>query len=169
MNMIHEMMWWRNKWPPPPPTQLCGDLPCTGDDCGVPKGWEERTLFYSKDYRLHRESDDYGVPKGWEESTCHFEPKVSPMHEDEETMPMEEEQEQEMEEGDDDPHLDLERDQEVQAYNHVMDHEFVHMPAYDPNLLEKIGMDTEFTIKLKVVGWENVALIDKQGSRILTI
>jgi hypothetical protein len=129
--MIHKMIWWRNKWPPPPPTQLCGDLPCAGDDCGVPKGWEEKTLFCSKDYRLHRESDDCGVPKGWEESTCRFEPKE--MHEDEETMPMEEEQEQEMEEGDDDPHLGLERDQEVQAYNHVMDCEFVHMPAYDPD------------------------------------
>jgi hypothetical protein len=29
----------------------------------------------------------------------------------------------------------------MQEYNHVKDREFVHMPAYDPDLLEKIGMD----------------------------
>ena len=40
------------------------------------------------------------------------------MHEDEETVPMEEEvqeQQQPMEEGDDDPHLDLEGAREMQA------------------------------------------------------
>ena len=50
-----------------------------------------------------------------------------------------------MEEGDDDPHLDLEGAREMQAYNLIMNHEFIHMPAYDPDLLQKIGMDTEFT------------------------
>jgi hypothetical protein len=45
------------------------------------------------------------------------------------------EQEQLMEEGDDDPHLDLEGDQEMQAYNLIKNHEFVHMPAYDLDFL----------------------------------
>jgi hypothetical protein len=53
--VIHEMTWWHNKWPPLPPAQVHGDLPCVGDDCSVPKGWEERTLFCSEDYRLYRE------------------------------------------------------------------------------------------------------------------
>ena len=80
-------------------------------------------------------------------NTCVSKPKESPMHEEEETEPMEkeQEQEQEMEEGDDDPHLDLEEDQETQVYNHVKDHEFVHTPVYDPDLLDKIGMDIKFT------------------------
>ena len=80
-------------------------------------------------------------------STHVSEPEESPMHEEEETDPTEEEQEQkqEMAEGDDDPHLDLEGDREMQAYNHVMDHEFIHTLAYDPDLLKKIGMDIEFT------------------------
>jgi hypothetical protein len=91
------------------------------------------------------------------------------MHEEEETKPAEEEQEQEMEECDDDPHLDLEGDWEMQAYNHVKDSEFIHTPAYDPELLEIIGMDTEFTTIWKVIGWENIAPIDEQGSHILTI
>ena len=94
------------------------------------------------------------------------------MHEDEETVPTEEEeqeQEQPMEEGDDDPHLDLEGTQETQVYNLIKNHEFVHTPAYDPDLLQKIGMDTEFTTIWKAVGWENVAPIDELGSRLLTI
>ena len=69
----------------------------------------------------------------------------SPMHEEEETEPMEEqeeEQEQPMEEGDVDPHLGLEGDRETQAYNHIKNREFIHTPAYDPNLLQKIRMDT---------------------------
>ena len=75
------------------------------------------------------------------------------MHEDKEKVPMEaEEQEQPMEEGDDDPHLDLEGARETQVYNLIKNHEFVHTPAYDPDLLQKIGMDTEFTTIWKAVG-----------------
>ena len=90
------------------------------------------------------------------------------MHEEEETEPMEE-QEQPMEEGDDGPHLDLEGDREMQAYNLIKNHEFVHMPAYDPDLLQKIGMDTEFTTIWKAVGWEKVATVDELGHRILML
>jgi hypothetical protein len=102
-------------------------------------------------------------------STRRSEPEESLMHEDDETVPTEEEQEQEMEEGDDDPHLDLDGDQEVQAYNHIKDYEFVYAPTYDTNLLKKIGMDIEFTTIWKAIGWENIAPVDEQGSRILTI
>ena len=92
------------------------------------------------------------------------------MHEDEETVPTEEEeQEQPMEEGDDDPHLDLEGAREMQAYNLIQNHEFIHMPAYDPDLLQKIGMDTEFATIWKAIGWENVAPVDELGSCLLTI
>ena len=74
-----------------------------------------------------------------------------------------------MEEGDDDAHLDLEGDREMQAYNLIKNHKFVHMPTYDPDLLQKIGMDTEFATIWKAVGWENVAPVDELGSRFLTI
>ena len=40
---------------------------------------------------------------------------------------------------------------------------------YDPDLLQKIGMDIEFATIWKVVGWENIAPIEEQGSRLLTI
>jgi len=103
-------------------------------------------------------------------SMRHTEPKESPIHEDEKTVPMEEEQqEQLMEEGDNDPYLDLEGEWEMQAYNHVKNREFIHTLEYDPDLLEKIGMNTEFTTIWKVIGWENIAPIDEQGSRLLMI
>jgi hypothetical protein len=52
MKVIHKTTWWCNKWLPPPPAQVHSDLPCAGGDYGVPKGWEERTLFCSEDCRL---------------------------------------------------------------------------------------------------------------------
>ena len=70
------------------------------------------------------------------------------MHE-EEIEPMEE-QEQPME-----------GDRELQAYNLIKNREFIHTPAYDPDLLQKIGMGTEFATIWKVVGWENVATINE--------
>ena len=94
------------------------------------------------------------------------------MHKDEETEPteeQEEEQEQPMEEGNDDPHLELEGEREMQVYNLIKNCEFIHTPAYHPDLLEKIGMATEFTTIWKAIGWENVAPVDEQGSRLLTI
>ena len=97
------------------------------------------------------------------------EPEKSPMHEDEETVPTKEEQEQPMEDGDDDPHLDLEGDQQMQVYNLIKNCEFIHTPAYDPDLLQKIGMDTEFATIQKAVGWQNVAPVDELDSRLLTI
>ena len=57
----------------------------------------------------------------------------------------EQEQERPMEVEDDAPYLDLEGDWETQAYTLIKDCEFVHMPVYDPDLLEKIGMDVEFS------------------------
>ena len=57
----------------------------------------------------------------------------------------------------------------MQAYNLIKNCEFIHMPVYDPDLLQKIGMDTEFTTIWKVVGWENVAPVDELGSCLLTI
>ena len=43
------------------------------------------------------------------------------------------------------------------------------MLAYDPDLLQKIGMDTEFATIWKAIGWENIVPIDELGSRLLTI
>ena len=81
-------------------------------------------------------------------SARYTEPEESTMHEDKKMVPTEEEQEQEqpMEEGDDDPYLDLEGEQEMQVYNLIKNHEFVHTPTYHPDLLKKTGMDSKSAI-----------------------
>ena len=72
-------------------------------------------------------------------------------------------------EEDDDPHLNLEGDQETQAYNLVKNREFILMPFYDPAILQAIGMDVEFTSVWKAIGWEEVNHVWEQGSCLLTI
>ena len=46
---------------------------------------------------------------------------------------------------------------------------FILTPAYDPALLCSTGMDTEFEIIFRTVGWENVWQIDESGSKLLTL
>jgi hypothetical protein len=67
------------------------------------------------------------------------------------------------------PYLDFEEDQEIQAYNLIKSHVFIHMPTYDPNLLQKISMDTEFATIWRTIGWENINPMDEMGSHHLTI
>jgi hypothetical protein len=80
-------------------------------------------------------------------SSRYTEQEESPMHEEVEHTEEQEEEHvhhaQEVEE-EDEPHLDLERGWEMEAYHLVKDHEFNHTPTYDADFLEAIGMDTEF-------------------------
>ena len=46
---------------------------------------------------------------------------------------------------DDASYLDLRDDRERQAYAMIKNQSFGHTRAFDPNLLEKIGMDVDFT------------------------
>jgi hypothetical protein len=43
-----------------------------------------------------------------------------------------------------DSDLDLACDREIQAYRMLKDRSFAHTRAYDPELLQKIGMDVDF-------------------------
>ena len=91
------------------------------------------------------------------------------MHE--ETVPTEEqeqEQGQPMEE-DDEPHLDLERGRDMEAYHLIKDNELEPTPLYDPMPLKAIGMDVEFASIWKAVGWEEIDPVWEEGSRLLTI
>jgi hypothetical protein len=96
------------------------------------------------------------------------------MQEDEETKPMEEQEEQVQEQGqsmeeEDEPHLDLERGQEMEAYNLIKNRVFEPTPLYDFVLLQAIGMEDEFIAIWKAVGWEEIDPIWEEGSRLLTI
>ena len=57
---------------------------------------------------------------------------------------------------DDAPYLNLQDDHERQAYTMIKNRSFGHTRAFNPDLLEKIGMDIDFTLR-------------ENGSRLLTI
>jgi len=44
-----------------------------------------------------------------------------------------------------------------------------HTRAFDPNLLEKTGMDIDFANVWHAVGWDDFLPIEENGSRVLTI
>ena len=68
-----------------------------------------------------------------------------------------------------DADLDLVDDQERQAYYMPRDREYTHTREYSLELLEKIGMDTNFRAIWKVVGWQRFAMVDEPGSCSLTL
>ena len=87
---------------------------------------------------------------------------------DEQEEPMEEHtaelQAEDMEIDDEDaPYLDL------QAYAMIKRRSFGHTRAFDPDLLEKTGMDIYFASVWHAVGWEGFASVEENGSRLLTI
>ena len=71
-------------------------------------------------------------------------------------------------EEDDEPHLDLERGREMEAYHLIKDRKFEPTPLYDPALLKAIGMDVEFVSIWKAIGWEEIDPIWEEGSHLLT-
>ena len=70
---------------------------------------------------------------------------------------------------DDAPYLDLHDDCERQAYAMIKNQSFGHTRAFDPDLLEKTGMDVDFTRVWHAVGWDGFVPVEENGSRLLTI
>jgi hypothetical protein len=106
--------------------------------------------------------------RSYASSSSHYtECEESPMQEDEENEPTEE-QGQSVEE-EDEPYLDLEGGQEMEAYHLIKDHEFEPTPMYNPTLLQATGMDNEFTSIWQAVGWEEIDPLFKEGPCLLTI
>ena len=64
--------------------------------------------------------------------------------------------------------LKLHDDTEKDIYKKLKTQRFVLTPAYDPALLQTIGMNTEFETIFKAVGWEDVWEINELGSKLLT-
>ena len=55
---------------------------------------------------------------------------------------------------DDAPYLDLRYDCERQAYAMIKNRSFGHTRAFDPDLLEKTGMDVDFARVWHAIGWD---------------
>ena len=66
-------------------------------------------------------------------------------------------------------YLDLRDDRDRQAYAMLKRQSFGHTQAFDPDLLEKTGMDIDFAFVWHAVGWEGFASVEENGSRLLTI
>ena len=82
----------------------------------------------------------------------------------------EEPQDEDMEIDEDDaPYLDLRDDRERQAYAMIKYRSFGHTIAFDPDLLEKAGMDVDFARVWHADGWDDFVPIEENGSRLLTI
>ena len=70
---------------------------------------------------------------------------------------------------DDAPYLDLRGDSERQAYTMIKHRSFGHTRVFDPELLEKTGMDIDFARVWHVVGWDGFVPVEENGSCLLTI
>ena len=70
---------------------------------------------------------------------------------------------------DDAPYLDLRDDRERQASAMIKNRSFGHTRAFDPDLLEKIGMDVDFARVWHAVGWDGFVPVEENGSCLLTI
>ena len=65
--------------------------------------------------------------------------------------------------------LDLRDDRGRQAYAMIKNRSFGHTRAFDPDLLEKTGMDVDFARVWHAVGWDGFVPVEENGSRLLTI
>ena len=65
-------------------------------------------------------------------------------------------------------HLKFRNKTKKDTYTKLKTRRFILTPAYDPALLCSTGMDTEFEIIFRTIGWGNVLQIDEPGSKLLT-
>ena len=66
-------------------------------------------------------------------------------------------------------YLDLRDDRKRQAYAMIKNRSFGHTKAFDPDLLEKTGMDVDFARVWHAVGWDGFVPVEENGSRLPTI
>jgi hypothetical protein len=59
------------------------------------------------------------------------------------------------------PYLDLREDHERQAYTILKRRDFGHTKAFDPDLLEKTGMDLDFAHIWNAVGWDGFVPVEE--------
>jgi hypothetical protein len=54
-----------------------------------------------------------------------------------------------------DNQIKFEDDREKEIYKKLKDRKFTHTPAFDLDLLQSIGMDSELDLIFRNVGWED--------------
>jgi hypothetical protein len=68
-----------------------------------------------------------------------------------------------------DNQIKFQDDQEKEVYKLLKDKKFTSTPVMDPNLLHTIGMDSEFQLIFRNIGWEDVRTITENDCRLLII
>ena len=63
-------------------------------------------------------------------------------------------------------HLKLRNKTEKEAYKQLKTQRFILTHAYDTALLQSTGMNIEFEIIFKTIGWENAWEINESGSKL---
>jgi hypothetical protein len=58
---------------------------------------------------------------------------------------------------------------QVEILNMVKTKEFTHTLIFDNTLLHETGMDSEFELIFRMIGWEDASEITEQGSKLLTM
>ncbi|CAN6281989.1 unnamed protein product [Urochloa humidicola] len=58
---------------------------------------------------------------------------------------------------------------QTEIFNVVKLKEFTHTPMFDDTLLHKTGMDSEFELIFRNIGWEDAWQVTEHGSKLLTI
>jgi hypothetical protein len=54
-----------------------------------------------------------------------------------------------------DNHIKFKDDQEKKIYKQLKDREFTLTPIIDPDLLQSVGMDSEFELIFRNIRWKN--------------
>jgi hypothetical protein len=65
--------------------------------------------------------------------------------------------------------IDLRNGREIQAYALIKGRVFANTKEFDPDLLDKTGMDSKFNSIWQALGWEDFVLVQEVGSRPTTI
>jgi len=65
--------------------------------------------------------------------------------------------------------LGLKTRREKKVYQQLKNKDFIHTPTLDPILLQETGMDTEFDLMFRMLGWTNFWNITELGSHLLTL
>jgi hypothetical protein len=68
-----------------------------------------------------------------------------------------------------DNQIKFQDDQEKEVYKLVKDKKFTSTPVMDLDLLQTIGMDSEFQLIFRNIIWEDAWTITENGRRLLTI
>jgi hypothetical protein len=68
-----------------------------------------------------------------------------------------------------DSHIKFKDDRERDIYEQLKNKKFLHTLNFDNNLLQATGMNAEFELIFRNIGWKDAWIITEEGSKLLTM